>query len=192
MRIFEADALSKLRPLLLGHLPDEIEGGGLRRACVVIPLVPHGATYSLLFSQRSRSLNVHGGQISFPGGSAHEGETLEDAGLREMQEEVGVPAVSVELIGRMDDVVTRTGFIVAPFVGVLKEKPAYVLQSSEVDEVFEVPVNALLRPGVPEIRYLMYQGGKYPSYSYECDGVTVWGLTGRILKSFLDVVRLTL
>ena len=80
----------------------------------------------------------------------------------------------------------------APFVGVLKEKPAYVLHSSEVDEVFEVPVNALLRPGVPEISYLMYQGGRYPSYSYELEGVTVWGLTGRILKSFLDVARLTL
>lgn len=192
MKRFDTAALEQLRPLLLRHDPDEIERGGLRRACVVIPLVPEGDGYSILFSQRSQNLNVHRGQISFPGGSAHEGESLEEAGLREMEEEVGVPADSVELLGRLDDLITHTGFIVAPFVGLLSQRPGYVLQTAEVDEVFEIPVEALFAPGVPEIRYLTFQGGRYPSYFYEHDGVTVWGLTGRILKSFLDVVRLTL
>lgn len=192
MRPFDATALSRLRPLMLRQRPDEMDAGGLKRACVVIPLLAHRDPFSILFSRRSENLSVHGGQISFPGGGAHEKEPLEDAALREMNEEVGIPPGQVELLGRMDDLVTRTGFIVAPFVGVVKERPDYVLQQGEVDEIFEVPVEALLRSGVPEVRFIQYQGGRYPSYFYDYEGISIWGLTGRMLKSFLDVVRLAL
>ena len=129
------------------------------------------------------------GQIAFPGGAVEEGETLAAASVREAQEEVGIAPERVELIGRLDDLVTaNTGFLVAPFVGVIHERIEYVLQESEVDEVFEVPVDALLAPSQPEVRYVTYQRKKYPAYFYRHLDYEIWGLTGRILKTFLDLV----
>jgi len=186
---FDSKAVGALRRLLARRPAEEFDIRWLRRACVMIPLVPVNGRWHLLFSRRSPELTVHSGQISFPGGGAHDEESLAGAALREMQEEVGVDPTIVEVIGRLDDVITRTGFLVAPFVGVLATRPDYVLQESEVDEVYEVPVDQLLREGMPEIRYVDYKGGRYPVYVYPTSFMNIWGLTGRILKGFIDVVR---
>src|SRR5262249_58513228 len=117
-----------------------------------------------------------------------EGETLEAAAMREAKEEVGIPGDRVELIGRLDDVITNSGFLVAPFVGVVHERVEYVLQEAEVDEVFEVPMDALLQPSQPEVRYVTFRTRSYPAYFYRYERYEIWGLTGRILKAFLDLV----
>jgi 8-oxo-dGTP pyrophosphatase MutT (NUDIX family) len=191
MKPFDDESFVELRAMLDERPADAIEVGALRRACVVILLVTDPVEWKILFSQRSQNLKVHRGQMSFPGGSAHEDESLAVAALRELEEEVGVRTSDVELIGRLDDLITRTGFVVAPFVGVIRTKPEYALQTSEVDEIFEVPIRVLLDESNPKIRYLEYQGGRYPIYFYSWGDVVIWGLTGRILKAFLDLVRLT-
>ena len=161
----------------------------LKRAAVLIPLIPVDGRWHLLFSRRSMDLSAHRGQISFPGGRVDNGEALVDAALREMHEEVGIDPSIVEVIGRLDDMVTISGFLVAPFVGVVATRPEYVLQESEVDEIFEVPVEDLLEEGLPEVRYVHHKGSEYPAYFYPTELMEIWGLTGRILKAFLDVVR---
>lgn len=166
-----------------------LDAGTLRRAAVTIPIIEHDGEWFLLFSRRSSEMRLHKGQIAFPGGGANEGETLEAAAVREMEEEVGVPLSGVRLIGRLDDLITRTGFIVSPFVGFVVPPAQYVLQETEVVEAFEVPIRELLDPRNPEIRFLDYQGGKYPSYFYTWSDFEIWGLTGRMLKSFLDLLR---
>lgn len=190
MKPFDTHAIAALRHVLASRIADEIEIPELKRACVMIPLIPASGRWQLLFSRRSLELTVHSGQISFPGGGAHKGERYVDAALREMQEEVGIDPGIVEVIGRLDDVVTRTGFIVAPFVGILATRPEYVLQATEVDEIFEVPIETLLREGQPAIRYVDYRGARFPVYSYRTELMEIWGLTGRILKALLDMVRL--
>lgn len=189
MKRFDTSALGALRRTLATRPAEEFEIAWLKRACVMIPLVPVDGRWHLLFSRRSPELTVHSGQISFPGGRANRGERLVDAALREMHEEVGVDPSIVDVIGRLDDVITRTGFLVAPFVGVLAARPAYVIQASEVDEIFEVPMDDLLSDGMPEVRYVDYRGGRYPVYVYPTGLMDIWGLTGRILKGFLDIVR---
>ena len=114
------------------------------------------------------------------------------AAVRETEEEVGIPATAVELIGRLDDVITNSGFLVAPFVGLVAQPVEYVLQASEVDEVFEVPIDALLQPGQPEVRYVGFRNRQYPAYFYQYDRFEIWGLTGRMLKAFLDLVWVSL
>jgi hypothetical protein len=94
----------------------------------------------------------------------------------------------VEVIGRLDDLVTHSGFLVAPFAGVIDQRIDYVLQASEVDEVFEVPIEALLSPQQPEVRYVPFRNKRYPAYFYRYEQYEIWGLTGRILKHFLDFV----
>jgi 8-oxo-dGTP pyrophosphatase MutT (NUDIX family) len=133
---------------------------------------------------------VHRGQIGFPGGSVERGEPLEEAAVRETEEETGIDRRSIRLLGRLDDVVTNTGYLVAPFVGVVPSSVHYVLQQSEVSEVFEVPVSLLLDPSRPFVRYVTYKGVRVPTYVYDVEGREIWGLTGRMLKMFLDYARL--
>ena len=159
---------------------------------MLVPIVRDGDQWALLFSRRSANLAAHSGQIAFPGGAVEAGETLEAAAVREAEEEVGIHAGAVELIGRLDDVVTNSGFLVAPFVGVVREKIEYVIQESEVTEVFEVPVDALLELSQPEVRYVRFRDREYPAYFYRYRDYEIWGLTGRMLKAFLDLVWQTL
>lgn len=188
MTRFDDAALARLREIVGARPAVAIDAPQYRRACVLIPLVCTGGEWSILFSRRSPHLAAHSGQIAFPGGAVEVGEALEDAARREAHEEVGIPAESVELIGRLDDLITNSGFLVAPFVGVIHERIDYVLQESEVEEVFEVPVEALLAPEQPEVRYVAFRKREYPAYFYRYEQYEIWGLTGRILKSFLDLL----
>lgn len=186
--MFDDAALERLRGILAQRPAVEIHAPQHRRACVLIPLIRKNGGWSLLFTRRSENLAAHSGQVAFPGGAVEEGESLESAAVREAEEEVGIPARSVELVGRLDDLVTHSGFLVAPFVGLIHEPIEYVLQEAEVVEVFEVPVDALLDVRYPEVRYVPFRGKRYPAYSYPYGSQDIWGLTGRMVKAFLDLV----
>ena len=189
MNRFDDAALVRLREILQRRPAIEIDAPQFRRACVLIPLLRDGG-WSLLFSRRAENMVAHSGQIAFPGGAVEAGESLAGAATREAEEEVGIPARNVELIGRLDDVITNSGFLVAPFAGIVHDRVEYVLQAGEVAEVFEVPIEALLVPGKPEVRYVSFRNRQSPAYSYTYEQYDIWGLTGRMLKSFLDLVWL--
>ncbi|HEY2093461.1 MAG TPA: CoA pyrophosphatase [Thermoanaerobaculia bacterium] len=185
---FDERALTRLRERLAVHRAIEIQAPELKRASVLIPIIREREHFSLIFSRRAENMAAHSGQIAFPGGGVEKGETLTDAVLREAEEEVGIPRRAVELIGRLDDLVTNSGFLVAPFVAVVRERIEYVMQESEVAEVFEVPIDALLDVRYPEVRYVTFRKKRYPAYFYPYKSHEIWGLTGRIVKSFLDLV----
>jgi 8-oxo-dGTP pyrophosphatase MutT (NUDIX family) len=187
---FDHAALERLRAILRARPAIEIDAPEHRRAAVLAPFVRDAAGWSILFSRRSANLAAHSGQIAFPGGAVEPGESLEAAAVREAEEEVGIPGASVELIGRLDDVITHSGFLVAPFVGVVAAPIEYVLQQGEVDEVFEVPVDAFLDLSQPVVRYVSFRDRRYPAYEYRYGDHEIWGLTGRMLKALLDLVWL--
>ena len=155
--MFNDAALVHLREILAQRPAIEIDAPKQRRACVLIPLIRSDGGWSILFTKRSENLAAHSGQIAFPGGAVESGETLEEAATRETEEEVGIPARHVELIGRLDDVITHSGFLVAPFVGVIHEPFDVVIQEAEVVEVFQVPIDALLNTKNPEVRYVAFR-----------------------------------
>lgn len=186
--MFDDAALERLRAILQGRPAVEIVAPQHRRACVLIPLIRSGEGWSVLLTRRAENLSAHSGQIAFPGGGLEPEESLEEAAIREAEEEVGIPRRQVELIGRLDDLVTHSGFLVAPFVGVIHEPVHYVLQESEVVEVFDVPVNGLLDVRSLEVRYVPFRAKQFPAYFYRHGEWEIWGLTGRMLKAFLDLV----
>lgn len=188
MAHFDDRALARLRELVDARPAIEIDAPKLRRAAVLIPLIATSGGWSLLFTRRAENMAAHSGQISFPGGTVEAGESFEDAARREAHEEVGIPPQHVEVFGRLDDLITNSGFLVAPFAGVVHERIEYVMQEKEVVEVFEVPVDALLDERNPEVRYVTFHNRRYPAYFYHHGPYEIWGLTGRMLKAFLDLV----
>jgi len=77
---------------------------------------------------------------------------------------------------------------IAPFVGLIRQRIDYVLHEAEVTEVFEVPLDALIDVSQPEVRYVKFRDNEYPAYFYRYRDYEIWGLTGRMLKAFLDLV----
>jgi len=185
--VFDDASIARLRRILKLRPAIQIDAPEYRRACVLVPLIRHEGKWSVLFTRRAENMAAHSGQIAFPGGGMEEGETLEEAAIREAEEEVGIRAAGVELIGRLDDLITNSGYLVAPFVGVIQKPEQYEMQEGEVVEVFEVPLDALLDPAQPEVRYVRFQNRRYPAYYYIHDQYEIWGLTGRMLKGFLDL-----
>lgn len=191
MKPIRDPAIEELRTRLALKPAVQIDMPEHRRASVIAPLIRGDDGWSLLFCLRAASLSAHGGQISFPGGAVESDESHEEAARRETEEEIGVPAASIELIGRLDDLVTISGFVAAPFVGIMPDRFEYVLQEREVAKVFLVPLDVLMMDDQPRVRYVSYQGRSYPTYSYLHGEVDIWGLTARMVKQLTDVLRLS-
>ena len=127
--------------------PDMEPKRPLTRAAVLVPLVDRQDGLTVLLTKRTDHLHDHAGQISFPGGriDAADADAVA-AALREAEEEVGLPRERVEVIGRLDTYITRTGFEVTPVIGFVDPPTAFAPDPFEVAEVFEVPCVGYAEP----------------------------------------------
>ena len=158
----------------------------LRPAAVLVPIVDRGsaaaAALTVLFTQRAAHLKEHSGQVSFPGGRVHAGDASPEAtALREAREEIGLDAARVELLGRMPEYHTRTGFRITPVVGVLTPPFALRPDANEVEEVFEVPLAFLLDPANRRRQSRVWQGETRWFYEMPYERHYIWGATAGML-----------
>jgi len=158
-------------------------------SAVIVPIYYKQGQYYILLTKRTERVKAHKGQISFPGGAYEEKDgTLINTALRECAEEIGLVAEAVELLGELDDAVTKsTGFIISPFVAAIPRSYPFKVDPTEVEEIIEVPVSALLdkdcvRQGTDTI-----DGQVVITYFYHYQGRVIWGATARILNQFLDI-----
>jgi 8-oxo-dGTP pyrophosphatase MutT (NUDIX family) len=150
-------------------------------AAVLIPVVLHGEL-TVLFTQRTAHLKSHAGQVSFPGGRAEPGDaSAEYTALREAEEEIGLRRERVEVLGRLPDYRTRTGFRVTPVIGTVVPPLALAPDPREVESVFEVPLDFLLDERNRERRTREFQGLQVGYYVYEYQGHVIWGATAGML-----------
>jgi 8-oxo-dGTP pyrophosphatase MutT (NUDIX family) len=158
------------------------EQAGVTPAAVLVPIVAHPGGLTVLFTRRTVHLKAHSGQVSFPGGRAEpEDPNPEYTALREAEEEIGLPRGRVEVLARLPEYFTRTGFRVTPIVGVITPPLELVPDAREVDEVFEVPLAFLLDPRNHQ-RATRELGGRTVSYYViEHEGRTIWGATAGML-----------
>jgi 8-oxo-dGTP pyrophosphatase MutT (NUDIX family) len=109
---------------------------------------------AMLLTRRANHLSVHAGQWAWPGGRVDAGESAEVAALRELGEEVGVIAEPGDILGRLDDYATRSGYVITPVVVWLGAARDARPQPSEVASVHRIPVSELLRGDAPLLEVL--------------------------------------
>lgn len=158
-------------------------------ASVLVPVVDHAAGLTVLFTLRTPHLRAHSGQVSFPGGRAEPADpTPEATALRETHEEIGLAAAQVELIARMPEYLTRTGFRVTPVVGLVTPPLALVPDAREVAEVFEVPLGFLLDPANHRRETRELAGRTVAYYVMQYGERRIWGATAGMLVNLYRMV----
>lgn len=166
------------------------EGKDCRRAAVLVLLYPYEATTAFALTVRQPSLRDHSGQVSLPGGSIDEGETAEQAALREGWEEVGVPVDRPDVLGRLSPLyIPPSNFCVQPVVAALDAGFAFRPHEAEVAALLDVPLPALLDPAVRRVETWEHRGAPTEVPVFELGGHPVWGATAMMLAEFVAVLR---
>jgi 8-oxo-dGTP pyrophosphatase MutT (NUDIX family) len=170
---------------LLDLLPDE--GRSLRPAAVLIGLVERGLGLQVVLTRRTELLRHHAGQISFPGGRI---EALDRdpvaAALREAQEEIGLPPGLARALGYLEPFVTITGFHVFPVVAGIAGEFIAQRDPSEVDEVFELPLDFLMDPANARRVEVDYRGHRRSLIEFRHGDYRVWGATAAMLVNLRE------
>ena len=154
-------------------------------ASVLVPLIQRPSGWNVLLTKRTGHLKHHAGQISFPGGRVEKADASPSAAaLRETHEEVGIEPERVELVGCLDRFPTVSGYRVTPLVGLVQAGFELRLDTQEVDEAFEAPLDFLLDNGNHQRRSAMFKGQEREFYVIEYDGHLIWGATAAMLVNF--------
>ena len=158
----------------------------LTPASVLIPIVVRGEAggsgLTVLFTQRAAHLKDHSGQVSFPGGRVAAADPSPEAtALRESHEEIGLDSTRVEILGRLPEYHTRTGYRITPVVGVVAPPFELRADASEVEEIFEVPLAFLLDPANHQRHSREWQGELRWFFAMPYEGRYIWGATAGML-----------
>lgn len=177
----------RIRQDLARHPCRRIERGVLKPAAVLLLIYPKGDDDTILFTRRTDHLPHHAGEIAFPGGRSHpEDADLRATALRETEEEMGVRRQDVTVLGRLDDFISVYGFHVVPYVGTIDGHYPFSVNHHEIAEVIEIPVERLRDPAVYHTENWEHLGRLYPVCFFNVDDYRIWGLTGAILRQFLQ------
>ncbi|MFJ5763794.1 MULTISPECIES: NUDIX hydrolase [unclassified Lysinibacillus] len=181
------------------------------RSAVLIPLVQVNGEWHILFEVRSFTMRKQPGDISFPGGriDATDASPLA-AALRETYEELGIDPKTVQVIGQLSPYIASSSFVTYPFVAIVDfNQIIHAYNKDEVEEVFTVPINWLLHhepymhlvsiEPVPSLDFpfdKIVNGAQYnwrtrsmEEWFYDYEQYTIWGLTARILKHFIAIIK---
>lgn len=202
--------LDRIKNELIQNQPLFIGEDTAMRSAVLIPLVKVKEEWHVLFEVRSLTMRHQPGDISFPGGRIDPTDASPiDAAIRETHEELGIDQSEITVIGQISAFVPTSSFVVYPFVATIDNHLAHSLNKDEVEEIFTIPVNWLLNyepylhkvPVQPmPLTDFPYEkianGDQYQwrsrvieEWFYDYEQYTVWGLTARILKHFIDTIK---
>ena len=180
--------MNAMRGILSTRGKKSVQDDSLKPAAVLVLLYPKNGTQYILLQKRSQSVDLHKGEISFPGGGKDPGDRhFLHTALRETHEEMGVNPKDVTVLGQLDDQVTRSHYGVRVFVGTVPEGYPFDPSSREIDEVVEVPIRDLLDDSNRREEIRWADGRPNKTYSYIYGEHLIFGATARIIQQFLEV-----
>ena len=204
-----SDILKLLQEKVPAHTPGLLDGKGA--FAVLVPLVQREDGLHVLYEVRALTLRRQPGEVCFPGGHIEVGETPEQCALRETEEELGIPMDKIRVLGRLDFIAHRANFIMYPILALIDGGTADSMSicEAEVGETFEVPLSHLLTTEPIEYDYELiptparnfpyeilniprdykWQIGSENVPVYPWQGHAIWGLTGRITRHLVRMVR---
>lgn len=161
----------------------------LKPAAVLILVINQRDAPTVLFTQRTAHLTDHAGQISFPGGRVEAGDRDPfHTALREAEEETGVDATRIDIIGTLPQYTTGTGYLITPVVGWLEPPVVYQPDPTEVEECFEVPLEFLIDINNHHLETAMYKGRMRSYYALPFGHRYIWGATAGMLVTLTRVL----
>ncbi len=181
------------------------------RSAVLIPLVQVDEEWHILFEVRSLTMRKQPGDISFPGGRIDSADTSPvAAALRETHEELGVDPKTVTILGELSPYISSSSFVIYPFVATIDyDQIIHSYNKEEVEEVFTIPLKWLLNyepymhvvsvepvpsPNFPYEKIMngtqyQWRARSMEEWFFDYEKYTIWGLTARILKHFIESIR---
>ena len=181
--------LSHIKQRVAKYRPRELECATGTRASVMLPLFEKENGLHILLTKRTDGMKAHPGEISFPGGMYEEADvdTMNTA-LRECSEEIGVKSGDVEIVGRLDDMTTFTGFVITPYVGIIPYPYTFNINQKEVAYLIHLPFEHLRESRLVR-EQIDYRGRAETIDSIYYNGERIWGATCRILLKLKRIVH---
>jgi 8-oxo-dGTP pyrophosphatase MutT (NUDIX family) len=191
MRDLIVERLANLPPLAQLLTGDDLEKQNeasrqpSKPAAVLLLVLNHATEPTVVFTQRTAHLATHAGQIALPGGSCDaEDCTPERTALREAEEELGIPPARVQVLGRLPEYHTSTGFAVTPVVGWAEPPLEFHPDAHEVADVFEVPLGFLLDERNHRYESAFFKGRMRHYWAMPYGERFIWGATAGMLVTF--------
>lgn len=169
-------------------LPDlSVDMDARPSASILIPIFEQDGMANIVLTRRSAELRRHAGEVAFPGGKLEEGETAEQAAIREAYEEIGLDPADVEIEGRLITSATMSSFMsVVAIVATIPNPVSYRLNPNEVEKVFSFPASYLFQQNVHSVEFWpLADGGQYEMHFFDFGEDLAWGATARILYEFM-------
>lgn len=178
---------------------------------VVVPLINIKGNWEIIYEVRAKSLKRQPGEISFPGGKVEQGETYQEAAIREAMEELNLKRENINIIGELDYLVSRENTTIHSFLAIIEniDIQDIIPTKDEVDHIFTVPIEFFLNNEpkmyhielhpvisgdfpynlIPNGKYYNWRAGKETVYFYIYKDYIIWGYTAKMTKVFVDIIR---
>jgi len=183
---YDESLRERIRANLESHEVQAHRDEDLRAAAVALALVTdEDGVACFVLTRRAPRLRSHGGQWALPGGRLDPGETAEQAALRELSEEVGLDLHARNVLGRLDDYPTRSGYVITPVVVWTDRDCRLEANPGEVSAVYRVPLAELDRPDVPRLHHI--PESDRPVISIPLLGANIHAPTAAILYQLREV-----
>ena len=162
-----------------------------REAAVLLPITRHSEKFQseLVLTVRSANLRNHAGQISLPGGTKEQRDPdFQTTALRESEEEIGLRADQVEVIGKLGDMALPSGFQITPFVGLIDNELSFTPCPDEVADIFQAPLELILDPSAYRHSTMFFNSSERAILELHYEDYRIWGATAAILYHLANEV----